>query len=62
MTDEEMAEHLQEMGRDNVIVKGIARDEWDFNVAENRNDEDIIRQMINQVVTDSYLEINLKII
>lgn len=45
-----------------TIVKGIARDEWDFNVTENRNDEDILRQMINQVVTDSYLEINLRII
>lgn len=45
-----------------AIVKGIARDEWDFNVTENRNDEDILRQMINQVVTNSYLEINLRII
>lgn len=42
-----------------TIVKGIARDEWDFNVTENRNDEDVLRQMINQVVTNSYFEINL---
>lgn len=45
-----------------AIVKGIARDEWDFNVTENRNDKDVLHHMINQVVTNSYLEINLRII